>query len=164
MEKTRAATAAVNLSGTFGHIYLDPSDFMRPHTREYARVRLLESLGLTNVFADIPMAGDFGPMGVVDYEGALAGIQDDTILIFGASVDQLRAHVARDDRYGMLAPFKDPEGKVWAHIDPASGEFECGAMLHFRPDVLLKDYTIAFAPKVFPGEKATCYHPLGKLE
>lgn len=133
------------------------ADFVGLSPSEQA-LKLIESLGLTNVFADAGMNGE-GTGGPVEYETALERIKDDTTLFIVTYGDAARTQFAGDDRYASLSPFTDD--RVWLVLGPQTVDYHCDALLHFRPDIELKDYAIALAPDQFPGEKPMCFEPLG---
>lgn len=125
-------------------------EFIYGHGEDTLVGRLLTELGTENVFAP----GNDGPNGrPYDYEEAIGtGSDADFFVVYDPMMmtsDALRA----DPRMKKFRPFETN-----AFIAGVDDNFEeCRAKTYLDVDVLIRDFAIGLAPKLFPAEQGTCF-------
>jgi len=125
-------------------------DFMYAHGPRSLNGQILDTLGITNPFAEGNEAGNGMTF---DFETSLGRAVDTDffILYYEASVNN--ETIATDTRFQNFPALA--EGNYITGTD--ENYPECGATNYIRVDRLIRDYAIGMLPELFPGEEGVCF-------
>lgn len=140
-----------------GYFCMDPNrgcEFMAGHGPRSLNGHILDTLGVTNVFAD----GNDAPNGMgFDYESSLGRASDADFFVIYDRLSIIEDLLASDGRFGEFAALA--EGRYIGFID--SEYPRCRFTSTVQVDLLIRDYAIGMVPDLFADEEPTCFGPPG---
>lgn len=125
-------------------------DFMYAHGPRSLNGQILETLGVTNPFAE---GNDAGNGMTFDFEQSLGRAADTDFFIVYYELAMNAEMIANDTRFHNFPALV--EGNYIAGRD--DNYAECGATSYIRVDRLIRDYAIGMRPDLFPGEEGGCF-------
>ena len=136
-----------------GYLCIEPDngcEFMYAHGADTLVGTILETLGVTNVFAE---GNDAANGQEFDYETALGLAADADFFVDYELPENIVATLAADDRFQNFRPFA--AGNYIAYI--ADDHPFCRFNLTVQVDMLITDIAMGIAPELFPGATPTCF-------